>query len=204
MRKINQSNIKWQGRVDTYRVKCFCIYFCSCFPGAALPFCCRGVCIPAAARSEGRAQTGGLKNPGWTGPCSQQCQRKGRRGALGDGLSIIYLSMNYPREGTSWSGDFWNTMSQGQQQSHTCTAKLLMANVPTPKAPWSWIPMLCSRFSSPKQLLAPLKGTFRFWELLPSSFPPSRLLLVFNWHFWSLLSQSDTPSLNDLGFLGWS
>lgn len=61
MRKINQSNIKWQGRVDTYRVKCFCIYFCSCFPGAALPYGCRGVCIPAAARSEGKAHTGGLR-----------------------------------------------------------------------------------------------------------------------------------------------
>lgn len=61
MRKIDWSNMKWQSRVDTYRVKCFCIYFCSCFPGAALPYGCRGVCTPAAARSEGKAQRGGLK-----------------------------------------------------------------------------------------------------------------------------------------------
>lgn len=83
MRKINQSNIKWQWRINTYRVECFCIYFCSCFPGAALPYGCRGVCIPAAARSEGRAQARGLKKKaGWAGPSSQQFllpQKRGER-----------------------------------------------------------------------------------------------------------------------------
>lgn len=150
MRKINQSDVKWQWRVDTYRVKCFCIYFCSCFPGAALPYGCRGVCTPAAARSEEKAQTGGAQKK----QESQQSllpEKRVERAIRWYKWVIHKLSQwrNNPEWGfleqnIPGRAAIQNFHSQAVSWQISLLPKLLGAG-------GTEIPMLCSNFSSPKQ-----------------------------------------------------
>lgn len=197
MRKINQSNMKWQGRVDTYRVKCFCIYFCSCFPGAALPYGCRGVCIPAAAGSEGKAHTGGAqkKQDGLAHPHSNPfSQRKESRGALGEDKWVIHKLSQW-RNNPEWGFlEQCPRDSSNSILSQPCCSiwggKSLHSQISflpkPPRAGGTRIPKLCSKFS----VSGPTKRNTQALEAAPLIIPPSRFLLLFSWFYFILFAQS--------------